>query len=62
MVSAAEEKARALTQHGEEQLTAWAKAHLARPKSLRAESPAAAYKVMRTRGGRIAAKQAGKKS
>jgi predicted RNase H-like HicB family nuclease/uncharacterized protein (DUF1778 family) len=62
MVSAAEEKARMLTQHSEEQLTAWAKAHLARPKTLLAESPAAAYKVVRTRGGRIAAKRVGKKA
>lgn len=61
MVSAAEEKARMLTQHSEEQLTTWAKAHLAEPKSLLAESPAAVYKVVRTRGGRIAARRAVKK-
>ena len=61
MVSAAEEKARLLTQHSEGQLTAWAKAHLAAPRSLRAESPAAAYQVMRTPGGRIAARRTGKK-
>ena len=61
MVSAAEEKARMLTQNSEEQLTAWAKAHLAAPRSLRTESPAAAYQVMRTPGGRIAARRTGKK-
>ena len=61
MVSAAEEKARMLTQHSEEQLTAWAKAHLAAPQSLRAESPVAAYKVMRTPGRRSAARRVGNK-
>ena len=61
MVSAAEEKARTLTQHSEEQLTAWAKAHLAGPKSVRAQLPAATYKVMRTQGGRITASRVGKK-
>jgi predicted RNase H-like HicB family nuclease/uncharacterized protein (DUF1778 family) len=62
MVSAAEEKARMLTQHNEEQLTAWAKAHLAEKKPLRAETPAGSYKVTRTRGGRILAKRATKKT
>jgi predicted RNase H-like HicB family nuclease len=61
MVSAAEEKARMLTQHNEEQLTAWAKAHLAGKKPLRAEMPAGSYKVTRSHGGRILAKRVAKK-
>ena len=61
MVSAAEEKARALTQHDEGQLTAWAKAHLAGQNPLRAEVPAGAYKVTRTVRGRILAKRVAKK-
>lgn len=61
MVSAAEEKARALTQHDEEQLTAWAKAHLAEREPLRAEATTGSYKVTRTPRGRISAKRVAKK-
>ena len=62
MVTAAEEKARMLTQHNEEQLTAWAKAHLAGKKPLRVEMPAGSYKVTRSYRGRIAAKRVAKKA
>ena len=54
MVSAAEEKARALTQHNEREFTAWAKGRLANSKT-------AQYNVART-GGPVAPKRATKKS
>ena len=53
MVSAAEEKARTLTQRNEQQFTAWGKAHLARGKT-------AHYKV--TRAGTVLPKRAGEKN
>jgi predicted RNase H-like HicB family nuclease len=62
MVGAAEEKARMLTRHNEDQLTAWAKAHLAGKKPLRVEMPTNSYKVIRTRGGKILAKRSAKKA
>lgn len=55
MVSAAEEKARALTQHNEQQLTAWAKAHLARGKMAR-------YKVTRAASAAQLKKRSANKS
>ena len=63
MVSAAEEKARMLTQRNEKESTAWAKAHLADNKPRRVAMPnkIGSYKVTRADSAAIISKRATKK-
>jgi len=59
MVSAAEEKARILTQRNEAETSAWAKKHLAQNNPLRVAMPGktGSYKVTRSGGGSILSKR-----